>query len=200
MKKQIKTTHAITITTKVWQDCKKLGINISQTLEDYLTTLIKTDIELLKAISTCKLCNQEKNPNDIFKFDMPEDIKNKDGEDMSITLFICKDCFINVKNNKIKGYDKETLRIVQADIKNEQKDLDNNKNPDIIARVEAGEIRFQEPYEYNIGVYDGGNDWDVSKNSIKELIEDIKVNHPLARWKIEKGKISVPSLDIYPKN
>jgi len=194
----VKKLTSLSIDEDVLKDAKQLG-NISKILQEHLRDITTSNPDLIYSISTCRLCKKKKNIKEMFKFDPPRiEFKNDEGRILVVTLFVCKECFVKVKHNQIKSeWDKETLDVMKDCILEEQEHQKVNETPEIIEKVKQGKIRYYVPFEDAIGLYDASDgEPEQQQNDIKSFIKEVMVEYPLADWRIEKGKISVPLGDI----
>ena len=186
----MKKTRAISISDDVWNHAKKLGLNISQTVEDFLRELTASKIKLLEAISFCSLCKKDKSIHDMLK--ISDARPKKCPEHTVVYYFICMDCFKNVLHKRLKNYsDKEIIDVVKFAVIDEVPYSERDKNSTYFKEQEISFTNL-------IGLFDGGEDFDKKENDIQSLIKEITIELPLADWNVKKGKISVPAKDIYP--
>lgn len=204
-KTKVKKPVNIRILPKVWEDAEILG-NRSQIIEDHLKLLTETHSpDIFQDISYCRLCKKKNNLKNMFKF-VPVSadfkFKEKDRDDLAFWIFVCRDCFMDLKQNKIhKEWNTYYVTWCLACIEEEREAMKKNLDPEVIARTKSEDpdvrVRLYEEFETAIGVYDGGGmPGGAEHNSILNLIEDIKAK-PLCRFKSEKGKLSVPLKDFY---
>lgn len=195
-----KVTKTITIDKDVWDNARKSGFNISGEIQKYLETIIGKDVEVMNKLSYCSCCGKQKDLKKMYLL-LPDgvrldiEIKNYERPDNFEEYFmICPECLKDVKHNRANE-ENVVVCIAKACIKEEERILARNKDPELIERVRKREVRFHNPFENAIGCFDNGDEY--NSLNIKNLLNEITTKKPLADWIIEKGYVKVPCKDIY---